>query len=317
MDKVYNSILETIGNTPLVSLDRITEGLNGRILAKLDYLNPGAAKKDRIALQIIEEAEKSGELSSGQYVVELTSGNTGAGVAIVCGIKGYPFIAVMSKGNSPERATMMTALGAEVVLVEQASGSVPGQVSGEDLHLVDLKTSEIEKEKGAFRINQFPNRGNLRAHIATGKEFIDQSDGEIDGFCDFVGTGGTFAGIAIALKEYNSAIKCFVIEPESSPILAGKKITDTSHKIQGGGYSRKELELLNKDNIDGFITVSNQEAIECARLLAAKEGMFAGFSSGANLAGALKLLEGEMEEKIIVIMINDSGVKYLSTELWC
>ena len=314
--KIYNSILEAIGNTPLVSLDRMTEGLDGHILAKLDHLNPGAAKKDRIALQIIEDAEKAGTLSPSQHVIELTSGNTGAGVAIVCSIKGYPFIAVMSKGNSPERATMMRAFGAEVVLVDQAPGSIPGQVSGEDLHLVDLKTTEIEKEKNAFRINQFLNEGNTRAHIATGQEFIEQSEGNIDCFCDFSGTGGTFAGIASALKDYNSDIKCFVIEPESSPALAGKEIKNTSHKIQGGGYSRKELELFNRDHIDGFLTVSNQKAIECARLLAAKEGIFAGFSSGANLAGALQLLKGDMKGKTIIIMINDSGLKYLSTDLW-
>lgn len=313
---MYDSVLEAIGNTPLVSLNRITKGIDGRILGKLDYLHPGAAKKDRIALQIIEDAEKSGKLSPGQYVIELTSGNTGAGVAIICSIKGYPFIAVMSKGNSPERATMMAALGAEVVLVDQAPGSIPGQVSGEDLHLVDLKTKEIEKEKGAFRVNQFINEGNTRAHVKTGKEFIEQADGNIDVFCDFCGTGGTFSGIASALKDYNSAIRCFIIEPETSPALAGKKIIDSGHKIQGGGYSKPSLELIDPKNIDGFITVSNQEAIEGAKMLAAKEGIFAGFSSGANLAGALKLLNGEMAGKTIAIMINDSGLKYLSTDLW-
>jgi len=146
---VMSSVLEAIGNTPLVELRRLTNGMRGRILLKLDYLNPGFSKKDRAALQMIEEAEQSGALRPGQAVVELTSGNTGTGLAIVCAVRGYPFVAVMSRGNSAERAMMMRALGAEVVLVEQAAGGVPGQVSGEDLKRVELRAAELVRERGA------------------------------------------------------------------------------------------------------------------------------------------------------------------------
>ncbi len=211
---LYPSAIEAIGNTPLVDLARITHNMEGRILAKLEYLNPGFSKKDRVARQIIADAEASGELAAGQTVVELTSGNTGTGLAIVCGIKGYPFVAVMSKGNSIERARMMSALGAEVVLVDQLPSSVPGQVSGGDLELVERETRKIVKKRGAFRADQFQLKGNFRAHyLNTGPEIIRQSSGQIDVFCDFAGTGGSFAGCSAAFKEHNPAIKCFIVEP--------------------------------------------------------------------------------------------------------
>ena len=202
------SAIEAIGDTPLVRLSRLTQGMDGQIVAKLDFLNPGLSKKDRIARQIIEDAESDGRLKPGQPVVELTSGNTGTGLAIVCGIKGYAFIAVMSKGNSLERARMMAALGAEVVLVDQLPGSVPGQVSGGDLERVEMAAQRIVKERDAFRADQFRMSGNFRAHyLRTGPEFIAQSGGCIDGFCDFVGTGGSFAGCAAAFKAYDPSIK--------------------------------------------------------------------------------------------------------------
>jgi len=170
-NRVYSSICEAIGNTPMVKLDRLMEDREGQILAKLEYLNPGFSKKDRIAKQIILEAEEDGSLSPGQTVVELTSGNTGTGLAIVCAIKGYPFVAVMSRGNSMERAKMMRALGAEVVLVDQAPGSPPGQVSGEDLALVENAAQKITQERGAFRADQFNHPGNIHAHeLYTGEE---------------------------------------------------------------------------------------------------------------------------------------------------
>ncbi|MBW2408877.1 MAG: pyridoxal-phosphate dependent enzyme, partial [Deltaproteobacteria bacterium] len=188
------STIEAIGNTPLVELSRLTRKIDGRILVKLENLNPGYSKKDRIARQIIEDAEASGELSAGQTVVELTSGNTGTGLAIVCGIKGYAFVAVMSRGNSIERARMMSALGAEVVLVDQLPSSTPGQVSGGDLERVEEETRRIVRARGAFRADQFKLRGNFRAHyLNTGPEIIHQSGGNIDVFCDFIGTGGSFA----------------------------------------------------------------------------------------------------------------------------
>jgi cysteine synthase A len=316
-EHVLKSVNEVIGDTPLVELERITKNIPGKILAKLDYLNPGFSKKDRIALQMIEDAEAQGILKPGQYVVELTSGNTGTGLAIVCGVKDYKFVAVMSKGNSQERARMMAALGAEVVLVDQTPGSPRGQVSGDDLALVEAETQRIVKERNAFRADQFILQGNFRAHyLHTGPEILRQTNGNLDAFCDLAGTGGTFAGISAALKEYNPSIKCFIVEPADAAILAGKIVTNPNHRIQGGGYSMKELPLIKKENIDGFLQVSDQEAMETARTLAKREGIFAGFSSGANVAAALKLLAGEFNGKTIVTLINDSGLKYLTTDLF-
>ena len=311
------SAVEAIGNTPLIDLTRISRTIDGRILAKLEYLNPGFSKKDRIARQIIEDAEASGELKPGQTVVELTSGNTGTGLAIVCGIKGYPFVAVMSKGNSVERARMMSALGAEVVLIDQLPQSVPGQVSGGDLQLVEQRTRKIVIDRKAFRADQFRLKGNFRAHyLNTGPEIIRQSGGDIDVFCDFAGTGGSFAGCAAALKEHNPKIKCFVVEPNGAAILAGEPVTYPNHRIQGGGYTMADLPLLDNDLIDGYLKVTDEQAIEMARRLAKNEGIFAGFSSGANVAAAMELLKTEFKGQTAVALICDSGLKYLSTDLW-
>jgi len=311
------STIEAIGNTPLVELSRLTQGIDGRILAKLESLNPGYSKKDRIARQIIEDAETSGALSAGQTVVELTSGNTGTGLAIVCGIKGYAFVAVMSRGNSIERARMMSALGAEVVLVDQLPASVPGQVSGGDLELVEKETRRIVEERDAFRADQFKLPGNFRAHyLHTGPEIIHQSGGQIDVFCDFIGTGGSFAGCAAALKEHRSDIQCFIIEPEGAAILAGEAVSYPNHRIQGGGYALPDLNMLNTDHIDGYLQVSDNQAIRMARRLAKEEGIFAGFSSGANVATALNLLKTSFKGQTAAVLICDSGLKYLSTDLW-
>jgi cysteine synthase A len=311
------SAIEAIGNTPLVELARITRKMNGRILAKLEYLNPGFSKKDRIARQIIADAEASGELAPGQTVVELTSGNTGTGLAIVCGIRGYPFVAVMSKGNSTERARMMSALGAEIFLVDQLPSSVPGQVSGGDLELVERETRKIVKERRAFRADQFQLKSNFRAHyLNTGPEIVRQAGGQIDVFCDFAGTGGSFAGCTAAFKEHNPAIKCFIVEPEGAAILAGQPVTYPSHRIQGGGYAMSHLPMLNPLHVDGYLQVSDRQAVDMARRLAREEGIFAGFSSGANVAAAIKLLETSFRGKTAVVLICDSGLKYLSTDLW-
>ncbi|MFT5466135.1 MAG: cysteine synthase A [Verrucomicrobiales bacterium] len=316
---IKTSVIETIGQTPLVELSRFVanRNLEGRILAKLDYLNPGFSKKDRIARQIIEDAEANGEIQPGQTVVELTSGNTGTGLAIVCGVKGYPFVAVMSRGNSTERARMMRALGAEVVLVDQLPDSQPGQVSGGDLDLVRIETERIVRERKAFRADQFRHAGNRRAHaLHTGPEFLEQSGGEIDAFCDFVGSGGSFAGCAESFKAHSPAIRCFVVEPAGAAVLAGEDVRQANHKIQGGGYAMPNLEMIDRDLIDGFLKVDDATAIETARALAREEGIFAGFSSGANVAAAQQLLAGDFAGKTIAVLICDSGLKYLSTELW-
>src|SRR5512139_791839 len=179
-DTVLGSVLGAIGNTPLVELSRLARGLEGRILAKLEYLNPGFSKKDRIALQMIEEAEAEGKLKPGQTVVELTSGNTGTGLSIVCGVKGYPFVAVMSKGNSTERARMMKAFGAEVILIDHLPESKPGQVSGGDLALVEEAARRITQERHAFRADQFHLESSSRGHyLHTAPEILKQTDGQI------------------------------------------------------------------------------------------------------------------------------------------
>ena len=312
-----DSVLDAIGDTPLVELRRISKGRAGRLLAKLEYLNPGFSKKDRIALQIVEEAEASGQLKPGQTVVELTSGNTGTGLAIVCGVKGYPFVAVMSRGNSMERARMMSALGAQVVLVSQLPGSKPGQVSGGDLELVEKEAQRITLERRAFRADQFRLPSHTLAHyLHTGPEIIRQTGGRFDAFCDFVGTAGSFAGCSRAFKEHDPGIRCFVVEPKGAAILAGQQVTNPNHRIQGGGYSMASLPLFSPSDADGYVQVDEQQAILTCRRLAQEEGVFAGFSSGANVAAALGLLEGQLSGATVVVLLSDSGLKYLSTDLW-
>jgi len=317
MTQILNSVADAIGNTPLVALDRLTQGLEGRILAKLDYLNPGLSKKDRAAKAILESAIADGTLTPGQTVVELTSGNMGTGLAILCALMGHPFVAVMSRGNSPERARMMEAFGAEVVLVDQARGSVPGEVSGQDLALVEDAAQTITSQRQAFRADQFNRQGNALAHYqSTGPEFWAQSGGTITHFADFAGSGGTFAGTTRYLKEQNPAIGCYLVEPAGAAVLAGTPLSAANHPIQGGGYAMETLALLKDIPIDGYLTVTGDEAKETARSLAKTEGIFGGYSGGANVAAALQLLKGPAKGGIIGVVICDSGMKYLSTDLW-
>lgn len=316
-DILLESVLGAIGNTPLVELGRITRGLEGRILAKLEYLNPGFSKKDRIALQMIEEAEADGSLAPGQTVVELTSGNTGTGLSIVCAVKGYPFVAVMSRGNSMERARMMTAFGAELILIDQLPESQPGQVSGGDLELVIEATGRIALERNAFRADQFRLPGSARAHyLHTAREILNQAQGNVDVFCDFVGTGSSFGGCSAAFKEHDPDILCYLVEPAGAAILAGQPVTNPNHRLQGGGYSMTDLPLIDNDWVDGFLQVTDDEAIAVARRLAKEEGIFAGFSAGTNVAAAMQLLRTTSRGKTIVVLLCDSGLKYLSTDLW-
>ena len=314
---ILKSALGAIGDTPLVELARLTGKTPGRVLAKLEYLNPGSSKKDRVALQMIEEAEEEGKLVPGQTVVELTSGNTGTGLAIVCAIKGYAFVAVMSKGNSTERARMMTALGAEVILVDQLPSSRPGQVSGGDLELVENMAQKLTAERNAFRADQFRLESHVRAHfLHTAEEIVRQTNGKFDAFCDFIGTAGSYADCSAAFKAHDPEVKCFVVEPDTCAVLSGEPVTNPNHRIQGGGYSMSSLPLFNPEVVDGYIRVTEEEAIHTSRELARKEGIFAGFSAGANVAAAMSLLGGELSGATIVVLLSDSGLKYLSTDLW-
>lgn len=319
MKKLIENIYEAIGETPMLRLSRITKhyGAEGNIFAKLEYLNPGFSKKDRPALHMIEEAEASGELKPGQTVIELTSGNTGTGLSIVCQAKGHPFIACMSEGNSLERARMMRALGAEVIIVPQAENSVKGQVSGEDLKLVEEMTVKLTRERNAFRADQFNLDSSYRVHLVhTAVEMLKQSDGKIDCFVDIVGSGGTFAGCAEKFKEYNKNIRCYIVEPANAAVYAGKSlINEGRHKIQGCGYAM-DLSKVNKKLIDGYIQVTDEAVIQMTRDLAKLEGTFVGYSSGANVYAAIQLLKGKEKGKNIVLTLNDSGLKYLSTDLF-
>lgn len=316
---LVSSVIETIGNTPMVELHKIlrSQSLEGRLLAKCEHMNPGFSKKDRIALEIIREAKRNGELKPGQTVVELTSGNTGTGLAIACQALGHPFIAVISKGNTIERARMMQALGATVVRVDQAPHSPPNQVSGEDLSLVEQRTKQIVREQGAFRADQFNHIGNVLAHERyTGREIWEQSEGRVDVFVDFAGTGGSFTGVMRYLRKQNPNIHGYLIEPQTAPALAHRPITQQSHKIQGGGYSMASLPLLDTTLVDDHLQVSDEEAMSCARILAREEGIFGGFSSGANLAGALQVLRSRERGRTVAFLICDSGLKYMSTDLY-
>lgn len=316
MKRALNNILEAIGETPLVKLSKISATSSINIYAKVEYFNPGLSFKDRLAIKFITEAEKSGELKPGGTVIERTSGNMGIGLAIVCAVKGYKFIAVMSEGNSVERRKMLSAFGAEVVLVPQAPGGRPGFVSGEDLELVELKAKELTEKLHAYRPNQFTNPDGPKTHEeTTGEEIWYQMDGEIDAFVGYVGSGGTFTGVSRVLKKHDRNVKCFVVEPETAPYLAGKNVTSTRHRIQGGGYAFKPP-FWDESLVDGYLTVSDEEAITYAREMAKKEGIFAGFSSGANVAASLKLRSLVGEGKNVVTLLPDSGLKYLSTDLF-
>ena len=317
MNTYITNITEAIGNTPLMRLDRITKylGLDGTIFAKLEHLNPSFSKKDRIALGMIELAEKRGLLKPGQPVLEMTSGNTGTGVALVCSAKGYRFICVMSKGNSVERIKMIEAFGGEVVLVDQAAGAVKGKVSGADLDLVEIETLKILKETGAFYINQFDNLDNSMSQEVAAREMWKQSGGKIEVFADFIGTGGTFGGYAGYLKRANPNIRCYAVEPRGCAFYGDEIIDGSMHGIQGGGYA-KAMPNADSSLVDGSVTVTDEQSIEMTKLLAKTEGIHAGFSSGANFMAASKLLKGDERGRSIGIVINDCGLKYMSTSLW-
>ena len=311
-----HTILDAIGWTPLVRLARMAPRDGADVLVKLEYLSPGGSMKDRIARQIVEDAEASGALRPGGTVVELTSGNTGTGLAIVCRAKGYRMVAVMSEGNSVERRRMMLALGADLEVVRQAGGSDPGKVSKEDLDLVEERAQEITGELGAFRADQFNNVANPRAHeLGTGREILVQVDGELDAFVAAVGTGGLFTGVARALKASSGLTRCYAVEPASVSYLAGRPVTDTRHKIQGIGYAMKPG-FWDESLVEGYIGVSDDDASAAARQLARDEGIIAGFSAGANVWAALQVASSAPPDATVVTVACDSGMKYLSTDLY-
>jgi cysteine synthase A len=312
---VSPSAVETIGGTPLVALERLCDGLPGLVLAKIEAFSPGGSVKDRIARRMLAEAERAGLLSPGGAIVETTSGNTGIGLAIVAAVRGYRFYAVISAGNSIERQRMLRALGAEVVLVPQAPGGCPGEVTGDDLALVEQRAERLAAELGAFRPDQFVNPANAAAHEETGAEIWEQTGGRVDAWVASIGTCGTFTGVARALKARHPGVVCIAAEPAAVRPLAGLPVEETRHKIQGTGYNLIPP-LWEPALCDGFLGVSDEDAVRTARLLATREGILAGFSGGANVWAALEIARNGPPGQVVVTVCPDTGLKYLSTDLF-
>lgn len=305
--------LDLIGGTPLVELRRIHSG-PGRLLAKAEHVQPGGSVKDRAALRVILDARASGRLAPGQAVIEMTSGNMGSGLAVVCGVLGHPFTAAMSAGNSPQRARMLEALGAEVVLVPQVDGR-PGEVTGADIQAATEVAVELAGRRGAFYVDQFHNPSCLAAHEeGTGPEIWDDlggRGGRLDAFVAIVGTGGTFLGTSRYLKRQRPGILCVAVEPAGAEILAGKPPVKLKHRLQGTGYALIPPQW-DPALADLFLAVSDDEATEWRRLLAVREGLHVGFSSGANVCAAARLLaSGRLPaEATVVTILCDTGLKY-------
>ena len=302
---VYNSLTELIGNTPLLKVSGF-EGQNADILLKLEYFNPGGSVKDRIALAMIEDAEQKGTLKPGATIIEPTSGNTGVGLAWVGTAKGYTVILTMPETMSQERRSLLKALGARLVLTPGSEGMKGAIRKAEELR---------DSTPGSIILGQFVNPANPAIHEkTTGEEIWAATDGKVDIFVAGVGTGGTVSGTGKALKKHNPAVKVVAVEPESSAVLstgvAGK------HKIQGIGAGFVP-DTYNAAVIDSIIPIPDDEAIKASRLLAAKEGLLVGISSGASFAAALRLARQEGNKgKTIVALLPDTGERYLSTVLY-
>ncbi|MHB9144598.1 MAG: cysteine synthase A [Symbiobacteriia bacterium] len=313
MAKIANSIIDLIGNTPLLRLNKLTQGLQAEVLVKIEIFNPGLSIKDRGALGMIEGAERRGLLKPGSVVVSQTSGNLGTGLAIVCAAKGYHMVAVMSETMSEERRQMLRALGAEVVLIP-AGSPIRGVVTTEDYTRAKAKADEIARERNGFWVDQFENEDNLLTHRrTTGPEIIEQTDGQLDAFVAAVGSAGTAMGVAYALKKFNPKIKVVVVEPATSAPISGGPVI--GHHIQGIATGTVP-KFYDPSLTDEVITVTDEEAAETARRMAAEEGLFAGYSSGANVAAALKVAKNMPAGQRVVTVVNDTGLKYLSTDLY-
>lgn len=305
---VYTSASQLIGNTPLLELKGIEEklGLKAKVLAKLEYFNPAGSVKDRAALYMINDAEERGVLKEGSVIIEPTSGNTGIGLASVAAARGYRAIIVMPDTMSVERRMLMTAYGAELVLSPGAEG-MKGAIA-----LAEKLASEIE---GSFIPGQFVNPANARAHYeTTGPEIVRDTDGKVDIFVAGVGTGGTVTGTGKYLKEVNPKVQVVAVEPADSPVLSEGK--SGPHKLQGIGAGFVP-DVLDTEVYDSVSTVTTDEAFEAARLMGSKEGVLVGISSGAALYAAIELAKNEENEgKNIVVLLPDTGDRYLSTDLF-
>lgn len=301
--KIYNNILELIGNTPIVRLNKIVPNNSAQVLAKVEYFNPGGSVKDRICLAMIEDAEVKGLLKPGATIVEPTSGNTGIGLAMVAAVKGYKIILTMPETMSIERRYILKSYGAEIVLTPGAEG-MTGAVN---------KAQELVKTiPGAFMPQQFTNPANPQIHRkTTAEEIIAATKGKINAFVAGVGTGGTITGVGDALKKKNPGIKIIAVEPESSPILSGGKAGP--HKIQGIGAGFVP-QVLDTKIYDEIITVKDSDAFNTAKKLSKEEGLFVGISSGAAVYAALKIAAVLGKGKTIVVLLPDTGERYGSME---
>lgn len=306
--KVYSSILDLVGGTPVIRLSRLENALQikAKLYAKLESFNPAGSIKDRVGKNIIETAEKEGKLKKGSVVIEPTSGNTGIGLALVCLLHGYKVILTMPETMSIERRKLLKGYGAEIVLTEGSKG-MQGAID---------KANELLSEiPNSILAGQFENPSNPDTHYkTTGKEIWEDLDGDIDVFVASVGTGGTLSGVGKYLKEKNKNVKVVAVEPSASAVLSGEKAG--SHKIQGigAGFIPKTLDTSVYDKV---VKVSDSDAINYAKLLAKHEGVLAGISSGATLFGAIEVAKNpEFIGKNIVLILPDGGEKYLSTELF-
>ena len=309
MGKIVKNALELIGNTPLLKADRYAEAAGATkatILAKLEYLNPAGSVKDRVALSMIEDAEKSGKLKPGATIIEPTSGNTGIGLAAVAATKGYKAILTLPETMSVERRNLLKAYGAEIVLTEGAKGMKGAIAKAEELR---------DSIPGSIILGQFVNPANPAVHKATtGPEIWEQTDGKVDIFVAGVGTGGTVTGVGEYLKSQNPDVKVVAVEPASSPVLS--KGTPGAHKIQGIGAGFVP-DVLNTKVYDEVITIENDDGFKEGKLFAVSEGILVGISSGAALKAAAILAERpENAGKNIVVILPDSGDRYLSTPLF-
>ncbi|ASE56677.1 MULTISPECIES: cysteine synthase A [Corynebacterium] len=303
---IYNDVTELIGNTPLVKLNRVTEGLPGNVIAKLEFYNPANSVKDRIGNAIIDAAERSGELKPGGTIVEGTSGNTGIALAMVGAARGYKVILTMPDTMSQERRVVLRAFGAELVLTPGADGMRGA---------VDKANEIVANTDNAILASQFANPANPAIHEATtGEEIWEATDGKVDYFVAGVGTGGTITGAGRTLKKHNSDIKLVAVEPKASPLLT--EGTAGPHKIQGLGANFVP-EVLDQELLDEIIAVTNEDAIEVSRKVAAAEGILGGISAGANIKAALEIAaRPESEGKNIVVIVPDFGERYVSSILY-
>ena len=303
MGKIYEDITKTIGRTPLVRINKLNAGSKATILAKLESFNPLSSVKDRIGLAMIEAAEKSGDLKKDSVIIEPTSGNTGIALAFVCAAKGYRLILTMPDTMSIERRQLLKILGAELVLTDGTKGMKGAIEKAEEL-VKDLKNS--------FMPQQFNNPANPEIHRkTTAEEIWSDTDGKVDIFISGIGTGGTVTGVGEVLKKRKPSVKIIGLEPKDSPILSGGK--PGAHKIQGIGAGFVP-QVLNRGVIDEIITVANEDAGKIARRLAKEEGIFVGISSGAAMWAALEVAKKkESEGKTIVVLLPDTGERYLST----